>query len=226
MATKKSFAATMEDAWKEACNTYLTESGLEKDSEEWKFIMETKESSQIIQVINATWANYNNPVAAADSAGHVSSPQFVTSSSPAAKKDGLKARVKHGFNKMLGRKESGKILRQPEQSTTVNQPSYMERLQFEQKVSGKPSKVRDATEAGLQLTEAVEAMNGSESIKTVVDCVLKFSNGLQPLVTLSDTVNPPKVPSNIEVGSIRLVSPRFNPILFSSLRPCYTPAYC
>jgi len=78
---------------------------LEQTLEEWKFIMETQRGSQITEVINETWANYNNPVGQVSTA---SVPQFVTSSDPPIKKTGLGAKFLRRLNKTIQRKESGK----------------------------------------------------------------------------------------------------------------------
>ena len=177
---KAEFAAAIEEGWKKACETYLSESGLKEDSEEWKFIKETKHFSQITDIINETWADYNNP-AGCDSSEPA---HFVTASSHDVKTIGFKAIVKSRFNKIIGRKESGKIFLQPQSSRSSIQPSYVdERLQLEQKLSGKPSKGQHVIETGLHITDQVEAMNGSQKLKIVVETVLKFSNNLETLVS-------------------------------------------
>jgi len=108
---KIEFAVTIEKAWKEACRMYLSESGLKEDSEEWIFIMKTKNFSQIMEVLIETWANYNHPIGHATS-GSASSPQFVVSSTHSGEKINFKAKVKHDFNRTFDRKESGKIFLQ------------------------------------------------------------------------------------------------------------------
>ena len=136
---QKAFAAAIEEGWRKACETYLSESGLKDDSEEWKFITETKHLSQIADIVNETWANYNHPVGD----GSSESINFVTTSSHNVKTTGLKAVVKRRFNKIVGRKESGKIFLQPQSSRSSIQPSYVdERIQLEQKLSGGPFKNR------------------------------------------------------------------------------------
>lgn len=187
---KTGFALTMEKAWREACTTYLTESGLKEDSEEWIFIMETEHFSQIIDVVNETWADYNNPVGQASSAP-ASSPQFViTSSTHIGKKIDFKAKVKRGFNRAFGKKESGKIFLQPQFSPTAIEPSYIDQhLQLEKKLSGRPSSARNAIEMGLQLTDQTRTMERSENIKTVVATVLQFTDGLHSLVSVSELVS-------------------------------------
>ena len=115
---KIEFAVTIEKAWKEACRMYLSESGLKEDSEEWRFVMETEHFSQIMDVLIETWANYNHPVGPATSES-ASSPQFVVPSThSASEKINFKAKVKRGFNRTFGRKESGKIFLQPQSSTS------------------------------------------------------------------------------------------------------------
>jgi len=56
-------------------------------------------------------------------------------------------------------------------------------------------------------------MKQSESIKTVVETVLKFSNGLQALVDMSTLL---WSLSDYEVGSVRIASLGCYPILFQS----------
>lgn len=121
---KTEFAVTMEKSWREACKMYINESGLKEDSEEWIFIMETERFSQIMDVVNETWANYNNPVGHATS-GPASS-QFVISSTHCGEKIDFKSKVKRGFNRTFGKKESGKIFLQPQFSATVIEPSYID----------------------------------------------------------------------------------------------------
>jgi len=48
------FAQTIKHAWQTACQTYLKESGLDENSDEWKFILDMKESQQVVDVINET----------------------------------------------------------------------------------------------------------------------------------------------------------------------------
>lgn len=173
---------SIKDDWNKASETYLSESGLKEDSEEWKYIKETQTSSQIVEVINATWAHYNNP-----SGRSPSEPvQFVTST-PSVKNAGFRAGVKRKFNKLIGKKESGKIFVRP--AETEVQPAYIDhRLQLEQNLSGKPSTARKAIDVGLQLTDHIQTAAGSEKIKMMVNTVLKFSNQLQTLITISDLV--------------------------------------
>jgi hypothetical protein len=185
------FAATIKAAWKEARTIYLTESGLKEDTEEWKFINETKQFSQIAEVVNETWAQYNNPAGCASS-GRAS--RFATSSPHSIEKTGVRAGLKRRFKKALGIKESGEILLQPQSSATSVDSSYIdEPSRLEQKLSGKPSKGRNAAEMGLQLTAQVQAMEGSEKIKAVVSSVLSLTDSLQPLVSASDLVGSLKI---------------------------------
>jgi len=173
------FAKSIAEGWKRACETYLKESGLKDNSEEWKYIDETKNFSQnfsqIIEVLNATWAHYNSP---SDGA------QFIVSQTPSVKHGGFRAGVKRKFNQLIGRKETGKIFVQPE---TKVQPVY-DRLQLEQKLLGKQSSVQDTIDTALQTIDQISNLEGSETIKTVVHTVVEFANILQPLATMSDLV--------------------------------------
>jgi hypothetical protein len=210
--SQKMFAATITAAWEEARNTYLSECGLKEDSKEWKFISETKHFSQIIDVVNETWASYNNPAGCASS-GQVS--QFVTSSPNSIEKPGVKTKLKRRLNKALGRKESGKIFLQPQSSAAPVQSSYIdEPSRLEEKLLGKHSKVRNAAETGLRLTGQVQAMMGSENIKTVVSRVLDLADSLEPLVKASELVSSQKYSTNVKVGSICISHTGLYPVLF------------
>jgi hypothetical protein len=91
------FAATIKKAWQKACDVYLKESSLKVDSEEWTFINDTKDPSQIIQVITETWPKHKSSTATA-----TDSTEYVASSS-SAKKTG---RFQATFNSVIGRKET------------------------------------------------------------------------------------------------------------------------
>ena len=176
---KTKFATAIENAWKKARETYLSESGLRENSEEWKYIMETNDFSQVEEVINETWAKYNNP------SGGVS-PEPAQPVKSTVKKRGLKARL----TKLISRKESGKIYVQPEPKGVVSQGFNIEsRLQLEQKLLGRSSKGGNIIDAGLQIADKVHAVTRSEKLKTVVNVTLKFSNSLQRLTGISEVVN-------------------------------------
>jgi hypothetical protein len=109
------------------------------------------------------------------------------------RRTGVRARLKLRLNKALGRRESGKIFLQPQAGAASLHSSYMdEPSQHEQKLSGKDFKLRNVVEMGLQLTEQVQAMVGSENIKTVVSSVLRLMDSLEPLVRASDLVGSAK----------------------------------
>jgi Cft2 family RNA processing exonuclease len=172
------FAATIKKAWQRACDIYLKESGLKVDSEEWAFIIDTKDPSQLIQVITETRAKHNSSTVTA-----TDSTQYVASSS-SAKKTG---RFKATFNSVIGRKESGRILVKP--SAIQTQHSYVdERSSRIEKLSGKPSKSKAIATTGLEVTTQVQGLVDSEKLKNVVDTVLKFSDGLQRLADISAVV--------------------------------------
>ena len=176
---KTKFATAIENGWKKAREVYLNESGLKEDSQEWKYIMETQHFSQIEEVLNETWAQYNNSTNRDSS----ETAQFVT---PCVKSTGLKARL----NKLVGRKESGQILRKPESSGVTPQQSDVDlRIQLEQKLSGKHSNLGKVVDVGQQIADKVQATTGSEILKTLVDTVLNFSNNLQSLVGISELVS-------------------------------------
>ena len=125
----------------------LSESDLKEDSEEWKYI---KHFAQVIEVISTTWAHYNNP------SGSVSSkPAHFVSSTINVKNGGFRADVRCKF-KLRDRKKSGEIFVRlsPETTQTEGQPAYVDqRLQLEQKLSGKISTAWTAIDTGLQLTD-------------------------------------------------------------------------
>jgi hypothetical protein len=176
---KTKFAIAIENGWKKARETYLHESGLKEDSQEWKYIMETQHFSQIQEVLEETWAQHNNPTNRDSS----EKAQFVT---PSVKNTGLKVR----FNKFIGRKESGKILRKPKSSGATPQQSDVDlRIQLEQKLAGKHSDLGKVVDVGQQIGDKAQATTGSEILKSLVDSVLNFSNNLQSLVGISELVN-------------------------------------
>jgi hypothetical protein len=201
------FATSIKNGWKKACETYLNESDLKEGSEEWKYIMETQRFSQINEVINETWAHYNNPI------DHASTPQFVT---PSFKTTGYKT-IKRKVMKAVGIKESGKIFLQPDSSAPLKTSDVDARIRLEQKLSAKPSEGRKVVDVGLQITDQVQAMGESEKLKTVVGVVLKFSNSLESLVGVSQLVicllN---YMSNDEVGAICFACFGWYSILFQS----------
>ena len=100
---KTKFAETIQKAWKKACEIYLRESGLKEGSAEWTFINDTNDPSQIVEVINETWAHHYTRSTTAGP-----EPAHYVSSSSAAKKTGFKA-VTNRFNKLIGRKGLGRF---------------------------------------------------------------------------------------------------------------------
>jgi hypothetical protein len=171
------FAVNIQKAWIKACEIYLSESGVKEGSEEWTFINETKDTSQIIAVITETWAHYNNP-----STSTAPEPaRSVTSSS------GVK---KTAFNRIFGRKEPRKVLLQPAPSAEGIQQSYVhERSDLMERLTGKKSKRKAAAETGQDITSQLKTIIDSDKLQTVVESVLKFSDGLQALVSVSEVVS-------------------------------------
>jgi len=191
------FAMDIRDGWEKARQVYLSESGIKEDSEEWKFIMQTKQFSEIVDVLNETWAHhYNNPSV---TTSETPSPQFVT---PPPKKTGFKA-VAGKLKKRLGIKPSGEILLQPG-SKTRSTSSYVDsRLELEQQLSGKPSTTHQAIDQGLQIADTIQNVTGSEKSKEVVNLILKYSEFLQTLAGVSELVHILiKYHSNLQVGAI------------------------
>ena len=166
------FSVAIQNGWQKACELYLSESGLKMDSEEWKFIMETKNVSQLIEVINETWGDRSS-----------GSTQFATSSAHASV--GFRANLKIKVNKFIGIKESGRIFLQSKSTEITSTSSYIEeRLQLEKQVSGKPLKGKKLVTTGIQITDQIQA-----SIKIAVEVVSKFSDNLQGVVGLLGVVN-------------------------------------
>jgi hypothetical protein len=181
-ARETKFTVTIQKAWKKACDIYLEESGLNVDSEEWKFINNTKDPSQIIQVITETWTHYNT-----QSTTTATEPMQYATSSNSRKKTGLKAT----FKRVIGRKETGKILVEP--SAIPSQQSYVDECASRiEKLSGKHFKGKAIATTGLKITTQLQTIGyPSDNMKTVVDTVVKFANGLQSLADLSTVVRFP-----------------------------------
>lgn len=173
------FAATIQKAWEKACDIYLKESGLKADSEEWKFIKDTKNPHQIIEVITNTWTHYTK-----QSTTTTTEPtQHIASSSKVKKETGFKAT----FNRVIGRKPTGKILVQS--SAIQHHQSHVdERSALVEKISGKRSKGKAIATTGLEITTQLQTITNSDTLKTVVDTVVKFSGGLQQLADMSAVV--------------------------------------
>src|SRR5947207_13857528 len=103
---KTSFAAAIKQGWERVCEEYLSQSDLENDSQEWKFVRDTRDPQQIINVIIEMWTQYQSR-----SKNSVESARFATSSAPQT--TGLRARLKRCCNRIICRKESGQILLHP-----------------------------------------------------------------------------------------------------------------
>ena len=56
-------------------------------------------------------------------------------------------------------------------------------------LSGKPSKGKDAVETGLEVTAQLQTLTESDKLMTLVETVMKFSDGLQSLASVSDVVS-------------------------------------
>ena len=179
---KTKFAADIEKAWQGACQIYLTQSGIDPHSQEWKFVKDTTHPQQVIDVIIETWAHYRNP--SKSPASEVARSTIALSSRP--KMNGFIASSKKGFNRLIGRNQSGLII--PVHSphgplhTTID-----DRVNLQQKLSANPPNGKDFIDTGLAVTDQIQALNDS-NVKTIVDAVVKFSDGLQALASVSETV--------------------------------------
>jgi hypothetical protein len=179
-SSQTKFAATIQTAWGKACDIYLKESGLKVDSEEWKFIKDTKDPGQIIEVITNTWTHYTNQSTITTTAP----TQYIAASSKPKKQTGFRATV----NRMIGRKSTGNIL---VQSSAIQhgQSHVDERSALVEKMSGKHSKGKAIATTGLEITTQLQSITNSDTLKTVVDTVVKFSDGLQQLADMSAVVS-------------------------------------
>ena len=111
------------------------------------------------------------------------------SSTPETKKKGIKASFKRVSNRLIGRKESGHILRQPAADTNdASQSDIDKRSDLEQKLSGKPPKSKGLVDAGEEGINTILSVSQSDALKTIVDEVEKFSGALQNLASLCQVV--------------------------------------
>lgn len=171
------FAMTIKEAWTKAREIYLRESGVKEGSEEWTFINDTKDSSQVIKIVTETWAHHNNR-----SMSSTPEPEPSGTSSSGVKRT--------TFSKLIGRKELKKVLRQPPSSAEGIQQSYVhERSNLMERLTGKHSKGKAVAETGQEITSRLQTVIDSDKIKAVVDAVVTFSDGLQSLVSVSEVVS-------------------------------------
>src|SRR5271154_701365 len=181
---KAKFEKTMEEAWRKACQIYLKESGLDEDSQEWRAILATKSSQEVSDILIETWEKRKRR--------SENDSQFVGSSTPETKTKGIKASFKRVSNRLIGRKESGHILRQPAADTNdASQSDIDKRSDLKQKLSGKPPKGKGLIDAGEEGINTVLSVCKSDALKTIVDQVEKFSGALQNLASLSQVVSLP-----------------------------------
>jgi hypothetical protein len=178
---KAKFEKTMAEAWKKACQIYLKESGLDEDSHEWKAILATESSQDVIDILNETWEKWKSH--------SDDDSQFVGSSMPKSKTKGFKALIKPVFNRVIDRKESGRILRQPAVNTNdASQSDIDKRTKLKQKLSRNPPKGKGLVDAGEEGINTILSVTKSDALKTIVDQVEKFSGVLQDLASLSQVV--------------------------------------
>ena len=177
------FVKDIARAWEEVRQRYLDESGLKKSSTEWTFIEETKDVSQVIQVITEIWVHHQNPVEQAQR-----SSEFVPAPLPTVGKVG---RIKRFGNKFRSPKDSKNVLRQPQVRPGVDNLSTVEkRVQLEKLPSDKLSPARDVAGMGLQLTDQLYSIKRAGIAKPIVEAVLKLTDALKPFATAADLVSP------------------------------------
>src|SRR5215471_1718328 len=161
---KTKFAADIEKAWKQTCETYLSQSGIDKDSEEWKFVQDTEDPQQVIEVIIETWEHYRNP-------SKTPAPEEVysaasTSSTVRKTSSGLLARSKKHFNQLIRRKTLQETLIKPSSSAIRTPHSIIDdRAKLEQKLSAKSPKGTDVVETGLTVTGQLQAIGDSNNVE-------------------------------------------------------------
>ena len=63
-----------------------------------------------------------------------------------------------------------------------------DKANLQQKLSAKLSKRKEFAETGLGITEQIGTISESDNLKTIVEAVIKFSNGLQSLASVSQVV--------------------------------------
>ena len=174
-ARQAKFQQAITKAWEEACQLYLKESRLDNNSAEWKFILDTNDAQQVIHVLTETWAMRSSK----DDTLFVGSPP---------KNRGVMARATQKVARSIGRRESGRILRQPADGANTPQSTIDERSELKQRLSGNPPKGKAAVDSGAELTDVVLAASQSDTLKTIVDGIEKFSDALQNLVSISQVV--------------------------------------
>src|SRR5579871_7047258 len=103
---KTKFAADIEKAWKGACQIYLTQSGIDPHSQEWKFVNDTTHPQQVIDVIIETWAQHRNP--SKNPAPETTRSTIALSSRP--KMTRFIASSKKGFSRLIRRNQFGLII--------------------------------------------------------------------------------------------------------------------
>jgi hypothetical protein len=181
---KARFATTMEEAWKNACQIYLKESGLDEESEEWKAILATKSSEDVVDILKETWEKRKSHV---EDGSH-----FVGSSTPDSKKTGFKVSLKRVSNRLIGRKQEGRILRlRTADKNDVSQSNIDKRADLKLKLSGKTPKGKGVLDAGEEGIDKFLSASQSDALKTVIDRVEKFSGALQNVASLCQPVITP-----------------------------------
>ena len=63
-----------------------------------------------------------------------------------------------------------------------------DKVNLQQKLSAKLSKGKEFVETGLGVTEQIGTISESENMKTIVEAVVKFSNGPQSLASVLQVV--------------------------------------
>jgi hypothetical protein len=182
------FAETIHKAWERACQTYLKESRLDEDSEDWKLILNTKDPQQVIDIINEAWAKRK-------SKDRTSSQQVVDviDETPESKDDpspstpkSKKPAVKRILNRLVRRSESA--FRKSAEVANTSQSYIEKRSDLKPRLSGNAPKGKGVIDDGAELTDAALAISQSDTLKTIVDGVEKFSGALQHLVSISQVV--------------------------------------
>jgi hypothetical protein len=90
----------------------------------------------------------------------------------------------------IRRKESGRIIRQPNADTNIASPSVIDKMvDLQQKLSGKPHKGKNLIDGGEEGTDAILRISTmTNTSETIVDQVEKFSGALQNVASLFQPV--------------------------------------
>jgi hypothetical protein len=192
---KTKFESEMEKAWEEARKRFLKKSGMKETDDAWELINETDNVFELFDVINETWSNRRQPVKR-NAKERAPDPQLAGQSHPQIK---FTDKLKRGFNKVVGRKNEGEVLKYPQAVSETHELSYVDQyLRVKDKVSGDRSTARIAGDFASNLIDKVETIVGSNEVQAfegldktseVIQAILNASEGLEAIVGATSIVS-------------------------------------